>query len=370
MRIPNFSPPPPAQRFVNTNPSVPSSSNELQPALRNFDAERKRQERARENEQQRAQRLTYDRLRKLAARQNEDDMEHTIRLTYDQQRKEAVRHNEDESQRNARLILDRQQKETTRQNEDESQQRARLTLDRQQKEALRQNEDESQRNARLTLDRQQKEAVRQNEDESQRNARLTLDRQQKEAVRQNEDESQRNARLTLDRQQKEAVRQNEDESQRNKRLADDRQQKEATRATESAEKTNERIRSISVRRRQRSLENKNRAKSDRLHWPRAIPTQQKDRCLQDFVKQTSMSLLKQTVCAVCNLRTFVSLMNEYDVNQIPNQARLACHPDLLRIIPGTGSVPPGSPRYLLESKRDSLSFKIPPQIQPATAYPI
>ena len=157
-------------------------------------------------------------------------------------------------------------------------------------------------------------------------------------------------RLTYDRQKKEATRQNEDESQRSTRLTLDRQHKEATRATESTEKTHERIRSISVRRRQRSLENKNRAKSDCFQWPRAIPTQQKDQCLQDFVNQTSMAMLKQAVCAVCNLRTFVSSMDEYDVNQIPNQTKLACHPDLLRIIPGVGSVPQGSSRYLLESK--------------------
>ena len=61
-----------------------------------------------------------------------------------------------------------------------------------------------------------------------------------------------------------------------------------------------------------------------------------------------MSMLKQAVCAFCNLRTFVSSMDEYYVNQIPNQTRLACHPDLLGIIPGTGSVPQGSPRYLLK----------------------
>ena len=133
-------------------------------------------------------------------------------------------------------------------------------------------------------------------------------------------------------------------------MTENRLRAEVVRATESTEKTNERIRSISVRRRQRSLENKNRAKSDRLHWPRAIPTQQKDQCLQDFVNQTSMSMLKQAVCAVCNLRTFVSSMDEYAVNQIPNQARLICHRDLLGIIPGAGSVSQGSPRYLLESK--------------------
>ena len=67
---------------------------------------------------------------------------------------------------------------------------------------------------------------------------------------------------------------------------------------------------------------------------------------------------------------FVSSMDEYYVDQIPNQTRLACHPDLLGIIPGTRSVPQGSPRYLLENEWDSLSFQILPQIQPVTAYPI
>ena len=193
-------------------------------------------------------------------------------------------------------------------------------------------------------------STRQNEEELQRNIRLASDRQQKEAIRENEDESQRDMRLAYKRQHTEKSRQNEDENQRSKRLTEDQLRAEYSRAAESTEKTHERIRSISVRRRQRSLENKNRANPDRLQWPRAIPTKQKDQCLQDFVKQTSMSMLKQAVCAVCNLRTFVSSMDEYDVNQIPNQTKLACHPDLFRIIPGTGSAPQGSSRYLLESK--------------------
>ena len=84
------------------------------------------------------------------------------------------------------------------------------------------------------------------------------------SARQNEDESQRNIRRANDRQQKEVIHQNEDESERNRRLAGKRLRAEAACATESTEETNERIRSISVRRRQRSLENKNRAKPDRL----------------------------------------------------------------------------------------------------------
>jgi flagellar biosynthesis GTPase FlhF len=241
VRVPNFSPPPPAQRVANTNTPLPSSSNEPQTVLRSFAAERKRQERAAENEQQRARRLADDRLRKVSARENED-------------------------------------------------------------------------------------------------------------------ESERNTRLAYHRRHQEATRQNEDENQRIKRLAEKRLHEEAARATESAEKAHERVRSISVRRRQRSLENKSRANPDSLQWPRAISAKQKDQCLQDFVKRTSMPMLKQAVCAVCNLRTFVSSMNEYDVNQIPNQARLVCHPDLLGIVPGTGSVPQGSPRRLIEPQRDSLSF--------------
>jgi hypothetical protein len=256
--VPNFSPPPPAQRFANINPGLSLSSNESQPALRSFAAERKRQERSGENEHQRTQRLMDARLRTASTRQNEEEL--------------------------------------------------------------------------------------------QRNIRLASDRQQKEAIRENEDESQRDMRLAYKRQHTEKSRQNEDENQRSKRLTEDQLRAEYSRAAESTEKTHERIRSISVRRRQRSLENKNRANPDRLQWPRAIPTKQKHQCLQDFVKQTSMSMLKQAVCAVCNLRTFVSSMDEYDVNQIPNQTKLACHPDLLGIIPGTGSVPQGSSRYLLESK--------------------
>ena len=218
------------------------------------------------------------------------------------------------------------------------------------------------------FDAERKRQERATENEQQRAQRLTDDRLRKLSARQNEDEAQRKIRLAYDRQHHEATRQNEDENQRIKRLAEKRLRAEAARATESTEKTNERIRSISVRRRQRSLENKNRAKSDRLHWPRAIPTQQKDQCLQDFVNQTTMSMLKQAVCAVCNLRTFISSMDEYDVNQIPNQTRLACHLDLLGIVPGTGSVPQGSPGCLIESQRDSLSFQIRSQIQPVSAY--
>ena len=173
-------------------------------------------------------------------------------------------------------------------------------------------------------------------------ALVSFDAERRRRQRAVENEQKRAERLINDRLKKASAREQEDEDQRSRRLTENRLRNEATRATESTEKTNERIRSISVRRRQRSLENKNRANPDRLPWPRAIPAKHKDQCLQDFVKQTSMSMLEQAVCAVCNLRTFVSSMNEYDVNQIPNQARLACHPDVLRIIPSAGSVPQGS----------------------------
>ena len=65
MRVPDFSPPP--------------------PALRSFATERKHQERAGENEQQRTQRLTDDRLRTVSAREHEDELQRNIRLDYKRQ---------------------------------------------------------------------------------------------------------------------------------------------------------------------------------------------------------------------------------------------------------------------------------------------
>lgn len=165
---------------------------------------------------------------------------------------------------------------------------------------------------------------------------FTAERKRQERVLENEE--QRSRRLICDRQRKAAARENEDELERSVRLTHDRRQKEAARAIENPEKARERIRSISVRRRNRLLENKNTTKHG-LDWPAAILEERKDQCLQDFVNQTSMSALKQAVCAVCNIRTFASSLNEYTLNEIPNREKLACHPDLLRIIPDLGTIP-------------------------------
>ena len=72
MRAPNFSPPPPAQRLINTISTLLPSSTEPQPALMSFDAERRRRQRTVENEQKRAERLINDRLNKASAREQED----------------------------------------------------------------------------------------------------------------------------------------------------------------------------------------------------------------------------------------------------------------------------------------------------------
>ena len=39
-------------------------------------------------------------------------------------------------------------------------------------------------------------------------------------------------------------------------------------------------------------------------WPDPIPRSLKNRLLQQFVRQMSMSALADTICAVCNVRTF------------------------------------------------------------------
>ena len=79
----------PLKGVANTNATLPSSSNDPQPVLRSFAAERKRQERAEENEQRRTQRLIDARRRTVSARQNEDDSQRNKRLADDRQQKES-----------------------------------------------------------------------------------------------------------------------------------------------------------------------------------------------------------------------------------------------------------------------------------------
>ena len=101
--MPNFSPPPPAQRVANTNATLPLSSNEAQPTLRSFDAERKRQERAKKMSSKRLDVLLMLRLRTVSARQNEDESQRKKRLADDRQQKEATRATESTAKTNERI---------------------------------------------------------------------------------------------------------------------------------------------------------------------------------------------------------------------------------------------------------------------------
>lgn len=98
-RSPEFSPPPHAKK----SRTLFSLTEETQRTFENYDAQRKRFERASESEQQREERLASDQQRKRAAREYEDENERRERLTTDRRQKRTVRENENENNRKARL---------------------------------------------------------------------------------------------------------------------------------------------------------------------------------------------------------------------------------------------------------------------------
>jgi hypothetical protein len=196
-------------------------------------------------------------------------------------------------------------------------------------------ENDEERNARLVEDRLRKETTRTNENDEQRNARLVEDRLRQATTRENENDEQRNARLVEDRLRQETTQANENQERRSSRLADMQRRSQLARENESAQQTDERIRSVSVRRRERTMEKNQKAQLDRPHWPAAIPTVLKERCLQDFVHKMSMSNLRQSTCAICNITESANSMSEHNMKDIPNKIRLLCDQDLVGIVPGT-----------------------------------
>ena len=103
VRSPEFSPPPNARRSKTSF----SSTEETQSSLESYDAQRKRQERTIESEQQRKERLASDRLRKSITRENETEEQHQTRLVWDRLCKHTARENETENQRKIRLAEER-----------------------------------------------------------------------------------------------------------------------------------------------------------------------------------------------------------------------------------------------------------------------
>jgi hypothetical protein len=89
---------------------------------------------------------------------------------------------------------------------------------------------------------------------------------------------------------------------------------------------------MNKRRQQQVLAENRQILFDQYKWPAAIPTPLKEYCLQDFCNHTSMPVLRQSVCIICNIRASASTMKEYDLQDIPNVEKLSCHTDLIDVI--------------------------------------
>ncbi|CAF3460105.1 unnamed protein product, partial [Rotaria socialis] len=97
---------------------------------------------------------------------------------------------------------------------------------------------------------------------------------------------------------------------------------------------------MSIQGQQRVLERKKQALIDQYHWPAAIPMQLKECCLQDFSDHMSMSVLRQSICIICNVRASANTMKEYALQNIPHSVKLSCHADLIDIIPKSQQTAP------------------------------
>lgn len=183
-----------------------------------------------------------------------------------------------------------------------------------------------------------KRQERAEENEQQRNERLAQDRLQKKTSRAEENDQQRAERLANQRHRSAASRRSESEQQRSTRLTSMRDRWKKSQERQNDEQNLRRVQSVSLQRRRRITTQQQNIQSDRSQWPSVIPNELKERCLQDFIEQTSMAALGQSTCIVCNARVSVNSMTEYTLGDIPNRTRLVCHSDLMDIIPGIQDV--------------------------------
>ncbi|CAF3827032.1 unnamed protein product, partial [Adineta steineri] len=327
VRSPEFSPPPNIRKRKTSFSLVEASLSDLE----TNDVRRKRQERTTANEQKRKDRLIADRLRKRNSRENESEEQRQRRLATDRLSKRTAREKESEDQQQLRLATDRLSKRNARENENEDQQQLRLANDRLSKRNARENENEDQQQIRLAIDRLSKRNARENESQDQQQLRLTSDRLSKSTARENESENQR--RLRLSDQQKRSARKKLCRSQQRGRLLTSGQhQSDAIRSVDRQGSRRKSTEVINLQREQKLLEKEQQGLLNQYVWPTTIPTQLKNHCLQDFSNQMSMSVLRQSTCIVCNIRTFANTMKVHALKDILNVDKLSSPTDFMNII--------------------------------------
>ncbi len=213
-----------------------------------------------------------------------------------------------------------------------------IDVDYMQKRVPREGESENQRNTRLAYQRKRSASNRSSENEEQSNARIANERRRSASNRSSENEEQRNARLTNQRERSATNRLSKSEQRKTPRLTFRQQNSEVIPLVRRNQRTVEQNQGMNIERQQRVLEENRQVLIDQYKWPAAIPTPLKEYCLQDFCNHTSMPVLRQSICMVCNVRTSANTMREYDFQNIPNLEKLSCHTDLIDIIAKTSKV--------------------------------
>lgn len=207
-------------------------------------------------------------------------------------------------------------------------------------------ETEQQRSVRVVGDRLRKRTTRENENERQHSARLVGNKLQKQTYRQNEDESQRKKRLT-DQRKRSARNRSESNKRKSTRVLNGQNSSEIIQPIARQDNVTKGTQNESLRRQHKILERSERVLVDEYVWPMHIPTELKEHCLENFSNHMSMSLLRQSICIICNSRVFFSTIKECPLEDIPNLERLSCHADVIDIISKTQQITHGKDTYCM-----------------------
>jgi hypothetical protein len=234
-----------------------------------------------------------------------------ILLTNQKERARSSRRNQTDEQRQILLEKQKNRSQSRWAIETEEQRQKRLEKKREQTRSSRTNETEEQRQIRLQKKLERTRSSRTNETEEQRQIRLEKKRERTRSSRINETEKQRQIRLEKKRERTRSSRINETEEQHQIQLEQQRKRSQTNRAKQKLGKqTHENI--------DTEQENTEMRFSIRPSWPEPIPRDLKETCLQQFLEQMSMSILAETTCAVCNIRTPAKDSKKLLISKIPN----------------------------------------------------
>ena len=163
----------------------------------------------------------------------------------------------------------------------------------------------------LEKKRQRSRSSRLNETEEDRLIRLEKEKERIRSNRTNETEEKRRKRLEQETERIRSNRINETEEQRQKRLEEQKRLSKTNRIKKRSEKQSNQHTDAG--------ENDPETLSSMIQsWPRPIPRQLKETCLQEFLKRMSMSKLAEVCCAVCNIRTAATESKTIPRLRIPN----------------------------------------------------